>query len=66
MYSVLRFCDIQQEEMEKIAFFVNRRFVDFCDHVTPQIHDPHCFSYPISKNEEWWDHHEEIYKTFLN
>lgn len=61
MYSVIRFTEIRKEEMEKIAILINRQIKDFCVDITPNRRDPHCFSFSLSSEENWWDHHEQIH-----
>ena len=63
MYSVIRFTEIQKDEMEKIAILINSKIEGFCENIMPSRRDPHCFSCSLSRNEEWWDHHEAIHDT---
>jgi hypothetical protein len=62
MYSVIRFTEIQKEEMEKIAILINSKIKGFCDDIMSSRRDSLCFSCSLSRNEEWWDHHEEIHE----
>jgi hypothetical protein len=57
MYSVIRFIDITNEQMQSIASCINGCYPAFCSDIKPNIRDSHCFSFPLISAEVWECHH---------
>ncbi len=60
MYSVIRFIEVDKYQMEIISIMLNEQIPDFCDDITPNPRNDRCFSFSLSAEENWWEHHEQI------
>ena len=65
MYSVIRFVDIDEQDMRIIAQLINEQLPGFCSEICPNTKNKRCFSFSLSSKEVWCEHHEQI-NTILN